>query len=178
MRIFIALELPAKTRDNLCISMSQLGDHTTKGNFTAKENLHVTLHFLGEVSPDKLIFVQSAMDGVKQLPAPTLTINQIGMLRANDIVCAKIRPDKKLAALHEQLGTSLEKLGFTVEHRAFRPHVTLVRKSAFDLPFSEVVKCVDVFNMPFDATQIVLYQSALSPTGPTYTELYRVQLEK
>ena len=176
MRVFIAMELPQKTRENLCRSMQQLADHATRGSFTAPQNLHVTLHFLGEVLPENLIYVQSAMDSIKDLPAPTLAISQISTLRASDVVCAKLKYDQKLLDVHTTLGNNLEENGFDVEHRAYRPHVTLMRRYAFDLPFSEVTKGVKVYNMPFEGTQVVLYQSVLSKDGPTYTELYRVHL--
>lgn len=176
MRIFIALELPQKTKENLCRSMQQLQDHATRGSFTSQQNLHITLHFLGEVLPENLIYVQSAMDSVKHLSAPTLAISQISTLRASDVVCAKLKYDQQLLLLHSTLGDNLEQNGFDVEHRAYRPHVTLMRRYAFDLPFSEVTKGVKVYNMPFDGKHIVLYQSVLGKDGPTYTELYRVEL--
>ncbi|MBR2986101.1 MAG: hypothetical protein IKC58_05845, partial [Clostridia bacterium] len=70
----------------------------------------------------------------------------------------------------------LENNNFTVEHRAYRPHITLCRKAKFTLPFAEVTKNVDVFNAPFVANKVVLYQSVLSKDGPTYTPLYTVTL--
>lgn len=176
MRVFIALKLPEKTRENLARSAEQLRHFDCGGNFINKENYHVTLHFLGEVAPSDLIFVQAAMDKVACLPAPQLSINQISTLRANDVVCAKFRTSKELDKLHETLAEQLEERRFTVEHRAYRPHVTLIRKYKFSLPFKEVSKSVDVFNMPFDANEIVLYESNLTPSGAVYTELYSVQL--
>ncbi len=80
--------------------------------------------------------------------------------------------------LHETLAEILEKMGFTVEHRAYRPHITLIRKFAFNLPFSEVTKCIDVYNKPFDAPEMVLYKSVFSNDGVTYQPLYTVNLQK
>ena len=116
------------------------------------------------------------MDAVADMPAPTVAISQISVLRASDIVCAKFRKDKMLTELHEALAQKLEEQGFTVEHRAYRPHVTLVRKYKFSLPFSEVTKSVDVYNAPFVADEIVLYQSELTKFGAVYTPLYTVKL--
>ena len=176
MRIFVALELPEKTKENLARSAEQLKQFATKGKFVEKQNYHVTLHFLGEVAETDLIYVQSAMDGVRNLPAPKVALHQFSVLRGGDVVCAKIRHDGALTALHDNLGNLLERNGFGVEHRAYRPHVTLVRNYGFSLPFSEVTKSVDVFNKQFFATEVVLYQGVLGNQGPTYTELYRVSL--
>ena len=177
MRVFVALELPQKTKDNLERSANQFAEHSNGGNFVPKQNYHITLHFLGNVQPSDLIYVQSAMDAVKDLPVIELQINQFAMLRASDIVCARLKQSAELTNLHDVLGDKLERSGFEVEHRAYRPHVTLIRKKSFTLPFSEVTKCVDVYNMPFVADSVVLYESVFGDNGVTYRELYRVTLK-
>lgn len=176
MRIFIALNLPDKTRDNLSRSASQFKELSKGGSFTKKENYHVTLHFLGNVEKPDLIYVQSAMDSVKDLPAPKLSVSQFAVLRASNVVCARFNKNADLTNLHDALGAKLEEAGFTVEHRAYRPHVTVIRKYAFTLPFSEVTKCVDVYNKPFDAPEVVLYESVFGEDGVTYNPLYKVTL--
>ncbi len=176
MRVFIALNIPDKMRDNLERSANQFKTLATSGNFTKKENYHVTLHFLGNVEQNNLIYIQSAMDSVKNLPAPRLAVNQFAILRASNIVCARFNKNANLTELHDVLADKLEQSGFNVEHRAYRPHVTMIRKYAFSLPFSEVTKCVDVYNKPFDAPQVVLYESVFTDNGVTYRPLYSVTL--
>lgn len=176
MRVFVALDVPQRTKDNLERSSAQFADFSTGGNYIPKQNYHITLHFLGEVAESDLIYIQSAMDAVKDLPAPELSVNKFVDMRSGDVVCAKFCANAELSAIHEQLGARLEQSGFAVEHRAYRPHVTVIRKARFSLPFSEVVKSVDVYNMPFVASGLVLYESKLSHNGATYTELYSVNL--
>lgn len=177
MRVFIAVKLPSKTKDNLARSVEQLQPFVTQGKIVPKENYHVTLHFLGEVSENDLIFVQSAMDGVRNLPAPELALQQFTILRGGDVVCAKIRQkNNMLTTVHDKLGELLERHNFTVERRAYRPHVTVMRKYGFTLPFSEVTKSVDVFNAPFCGGDITLYQSVPTADGVCYKELYTVHL--
>lgn len=176
MRVFIALNLPDKMRDNLERSANQFKNMATGGNFTPKENYHVTLHFLGNVEPRNLIYIQSAMDSIKSLPAPRLSVNQFAVLRASDIICAKFNKNGNLTKLHDTLADNLEKMGFAVEHRAYRPHVTMIRKYAFSLPFSEVTKSIDVYNKPFDAPKVVLYESVFGSEGVTYNPIYTITL--
>ena len=120
--------------------------------------------------------MQSAMDGIRNERAPLIALQRFTVLRGGDVVCARIRQDGSLTQLHDKLGDLLEENGFDVEHRAYRPHITIIRKYRFSLPFSEVTKSVDVFNKQFYATEIVLYQSILNANAPTYKELYRVSL--
>lgn len=176
MRIFIALNIPDKMKDNLDRSASQFKDLSCGGNFTRKQNYHITLHFLGNVEQNNLIYVQSAMDAVKNLTAPRLSVSQFAVLRASNVVCARFNKNGNLTTLHDVLADNLEKMGFTVEHRAYRPHVTMIRKYAFTLPFSEVTKSVDVYNKPFDAPEVVLYESVFTDDGVTYKPLYTVTL--
>ena len=176
MRVFVALELPQKTKDNLERSQNQFAELSSGGNFVPKDNFHITLHFLGNVAVSDLIYIQSAMDAVKDLPAPELAVTQFALLRASDIVCARLRQSNELTALHDMLGEKLEANGFEVEHRAFRPHITIIRKKNFTLPFSEVTKSVKVYNMPFYATNVVLYESVFDENGVTYRELYKITL--
>ena len=177
MRVFVALELPQKTKDNLERSQNQFAELSSGGNFVKKDNFHITLHFLGNVLPSDLIYIQSAMDQVSDLPAPELAVTQFVMMRASDIVCAKLRQSAELTELHDRLGEKLEANGFEVEHRAFRAHVTLIRKRSFTLPFSEVTKNVKVYNMPFYTTNLVLYESVFGEQGVSYRELYKVTLQ-
>lgn len=177
MRVFVALELPQKTKDNLERSANQFAEFANGGRFTPKQNYHLTLHFLGNVAPNDLIYIQSAMDAIKDLPAPKLAVSQFAMMKASNIVCAKLRQNADLTALHDLLGDKLEANGFEVEHRAYRPHVTLIREKNFTLPFSEVTKSVDVYNMPFVATDVVLYESVFGKDGVSYHELYKVTLQ-
>ncbi|MBO5867183.1 MAG: RNA 2',3'-cyclic phosphodiesterase [Clostridia bacterium] len=176
MRIFIALEIPQRTKDNLARSAGQFKQFATNGTFVSTQNYHITLHFLGEVAESDLMYVQHAMDGVRNLPAPTLALLQFVTLRGSDATVARLKNSPTLTELHDILGEKLEHNGFTVEHRAYRPHITICRKGKFTLPFAEVTKNVDVFNAPFVATKVVLYQSVLSKEGPTYTPLYTVTL--
>ena len=177
MRVFIALNLPQKTKDNLERSANEFKALSNGGNFISKDNYHLTLHFLGEVAPSDLTFIQSAMDGVKDFAAPELAVSQFTILRASDVVCAKLRQSKDLTALHDELGDILEQHGFVVEHRAYRPHVSLISKKSFTLPFSEVTKSVKVYNMPFVACELTLFESVFEQGGVRYRELYKVTLK-
>ena len=113
---------------------------------------------------------------IKNLPAPTLSLLQFVTLRGSDATVARLKNCPALVELHDLLGEKLENNNFTVEHRAYRPHITLCRKAKFTLPFAEVTKNVDVYNAPFVANKVVLYQSVLSKDGPTYTPLYTITL--
>ena len=50
MRLFIAIELTDRIKDELCMIQKRIKLQGMKGNFTVRENMHLTLAFIGEYS--------------------------------------------------------------------------------------------------------------------------------
>lgn len=61
MRTFIAIELEEEVKDALKGAQQQAAELCRKGNYTPKENFHLTLHFLGEIRPEEVDDVVQAM---------------------------------------------------------------------------------------------------------------------
>lgn len=61
MRTFIAIELEEEVKDALEGAQQQAAELCRKGNYTPKENFHLTLHFLGEIRPEEVDDVVQAM---------------------------------------------------------------------------------------------------------------------
>lgn len=53
MRLFIAINFSAETRKRFIALREELRSRSLRGSFTHDENLHLTLAFIGEVSPKK-----------------------------------------------------------------------------------------------------------------------------
>ena len=176
MRLFIAFTLPDNTKNNLWMQSEMIKPFATRGRFVEKANFHVTLQFLGEVAPDRLAWIYQAMDSLKDCIAPTLAIAQVTAWRSAKVVCAKYKA-KNVEQVQQTLAKKLENIGFAVEHRAYKPHTTICRDYAFDLPFSEVVKNVPIYNKPFVCDTVTLYQTEFTNNGPVYHPLYEVKLK-
>lgn len=71
MRLFVAAALPESWKDALDRAARALADQGVRGNFTRRENYHLTLVFLGET--DRLDDVIAAMDTVDAPPFPLRT---------------------------------------------------------------------------------------------------------
>ena len=54
MRLFFAICLNQETKDKIYNRVASLKEACVDGRFSRKENLHLTLSFLGEVSPARL----------------------------------------------------------------------------------------------------------------------------
>ncbi|WP_295392288.1 RNA 2',3'-cyclic phosphodiesterase [uncultured Thiodictyon sp.] len=91
-------------------------------------DLHLTLRFLGELSPDALRAAQSVGAGVRAAPL-SLSLDQAGCFpRAAVLWCGPTRAPEALLALVTQLEQGLASQGFVPETRPYRPHLTLARR--------------------------------------------------
>ena len=166
MRLFLAIELPADVKTALAdVRHPPLADL----RWIPPEQLHITLKFLGEV-PDadvpRLIETLAAVATPRPLTlrvAGAVMFPERGRVR---IVAADIADDAGgIVQLAEALEAAYEPLGFAREGRPFHAHVTLARAK---MPVRRELVNLDIPALTFTASQFVLMQSKLSPTGATY----------
>lgn len=127
MRLFVAAALPEPWKDALDRAARALADQGARGNFTRRENYHLTLVFLGET--DRLDDVIAAMDTVDAPPFPLRTCG-VGRFRrsSGDILWVGVQAAPGLIEAQWQLSHALAGAGFPLEERAYRPHLTLARR--------------------------------------------------
>ncbi|HPG92107.1 MAG TPA: RNA 2',3'-cyclic phosphodiesterase [Clostridia bacterium] len=179
MRTFIAFKLPEETLNNLVKIQNSLKQTAERGSFTPKENMHLTVRFLGEVSIDKIQKITKIMEKLSVFPAIEMSLQQVSTLRAADVVVAKLKSQPHLFEIEKLLTEETDKLGIAAERRLYTPHITLMRRYRFALPFSEIVKTVTIYNKPFIVDEISLFETQFNDNSPvSYNELYSVKLIK
>ncbi|NLM19428.1 MAG: RNA 2',3'-cyclic phosphodiesterase [Clostridiaceae bacterium] len=129
MRLFIAINFNTEIRSRLVTLRDELRIDSTKGRFSAPENLHLTLIFLGECDEKQAADVKAAMDAV-EFKAFTLNIGCTGLFKRSggDIWWAGVSGSKQLTKLYDKLIKKLTEFGFRIEKRKFSPHITLGRE--------------------------------------------------
>ena len=173
MRLFIAVNFDTETIENLLKvqdKLRQLG----KGNFTRKENLHLTLAFIGEVPMERLEDVKTAMDQV-EFPPIELVFHDVGYFmtgreRPAQLWKISLKYNRKLEAVHNELIRALKDAGFSPDAKSFKPHVTLAR----ELHVKEWDKkelLPEAFCTRVDYMSLMLSERVDGKL--TYTELYR-----
>ncbi|MBE0547550.1 MAG: RNA 2',3'-cyclic phosphodiesterase [Rubrivivax sp.] len=98
----------------------------------APEQLHLTLHFLGQVPSQQIAQLRCAL----RLPlrAFELRFSRCERWPGGVLVVSPDAVPPALAELHAALGEVLRRLGLPTEARAFRPHITLARRHKGPLP--------------------------------------------
>lgn len=175
-RAFLALDLPDPTRDTL----EALSDETRAGRAVPWENLHLTLHFLGEQPTDLLEEAHARLSALS-LPAPDLEFDGLGGFGTPArSIAALVKPNTVLSALHTSTATALRRAGITPEKRRFRPHVTILRtglRAGRPSPVeeSQLHRFLTTFAgkslPPFRPETLTLYRSTLRADGPVYDPL-------
>jgi 2'-5' RNA ligase len=151
MRLFIAINFNNDTRSRLVSLRDELRSRSKRGNFTAAENLHLTLVFLGECSAEQADIVRAVISQTAFDPFP-VRIERTGRFRRDggDLWWAGVKESKPLQDLHSDLTGGLANAGFFLEQRKYSPHVTLGRKIVTEAkpwgvsPFGETVMSIEL----------------------------------
>ena len=130
MRLFIAIQLNDEMKDALTRLQKQLQRQGVRGNFTRRENLHLTLAFIGEY-PD-LYDVKDIMDTIDFEPFDISLdgMGSFGSLWWMGLSSGSGEEDgnDELKSLAKHLRRALADAGIPFDRKKFSPHITLVRK--------------------------------------------------
>jgi RNA 2',3'-cyclic 3'-phosphodiesterase len=169
LRLFFAL-WPAAPAAQSLHSWALAAHALTGGRVTRAETIHLTLAFLGDV-PGEQVAALNECAGKVRGRAFDLRLDEGRWWRHNNIVWAgpKIMPEA-LRDLAEQLDGVLKAGGFRTEKRAFKAHVSLIRRAIKGDALPEFVP------IEWRVNEFVLVRSALSAAGPAYAVVSRLPL--
>lgn len=147
-----------------------------------RENLHLTIRFLGEIPHFMVDKVGGIIEKLK-FPQFTMELKGLGafpkMTRPNVIWVGVSEGYNEVVSIFNFLEGELRRLGFKPESKAFHPHVTIARVKRR----RNLERIVDVFrsyhNHVFGRMTvncIRLKRSILSPRGPIYSTLKEISL--
>ncbi len=188
-RIFIAINLPEDVKKRLINyqnKWSDLDPHYI--NWVKKENLHITLVFIGYADDDETYKICNFVKEIARKQEPFyINLERIILGPAYDKSSAGKPPtprmfwvegekSQKLADLQNDLENALSiGTGYKKEARAFRPHITLAR---FKYPIVKLLpEKVDAsFKCQISVETIEVMQSNLHRSGPEYSILESVNL--
>ena len=187
-RLFVALEPPEPVRRRLGALAEDLrrgaGRAGDEVRWVPPANVHLTLQFLGAVPEERVAAVEAALGeaaaGARPLSLSVRGVGGFPNARRPRVLWAGLEGDlAPLAALVAGLGARLGKLGFPPEDRPFSPHLTLGRaRDGHGAPglAGALARAGQAEAAPWRASELVLFESHLSPRGPRYEAIARVAL--
>jgi RNA 2',3'-cyclic 3'-phosphodiesterase len=131
MRLFLAINPPAEVRRAAWEATAPLREVGPDLSWVAESKIHLTLKFLG-VQPDSAIEpLNETLAGLGRNHASSpLRIGGVGAFpnfRRARVVWIGVEPDPRLELLHHDVEVACEKLGYELDGRPFRPHLTIGR---------------------------------------------------
>ena len=174
MRLFIAIEMPENVKDILVDIQKTIGDELAKTKWVSKEQMHLTLKFLGEVQEEKLPLIINNLKKIKFVPF-ILRLNDIGVFPSESyirVIWIGVEPEKEIIELQSEVEDVLKEFKFKKDFK-FHPHVTLGRvKFVKDKKgFVEKLKSVSMQKEKIEVKGFKLIKSILVVEGPVYEVL-------
>ena len=174
MRTFVALELSEAFGDEVADLARQLSGMVS-GRFMRRETYHLTLAFLGEIgeaeSREVLSVLDEVADACRAVALRPTGLGTFGKPRDCTLWLGLDQTDE-LMVLAEEVRTRLDERGVAYDRKAFRPHITLARRTS--LPKAPLEGLV--FPATDTANRITFFKSILSQEGASYKPLYSVAL--
>jgi len=176
MRLFIACEIPEKIKENLEYFQGRLKNKEDKIKWVEKDNLHLTMKFIGESDENSVEKIKQSLSSVK-FRALLISVSDFGVFPPNGhirVIWMGLSPANQINDLREKIESALGFLGVGREVH-FQPHITLGRakyiedREAFIKKVSEIKKGFE--SEPFKIDRFILKKSVLTPKVPVYTDL-------
>ena len=185
MRAFLGIGLPAAVRAAIGSAVAQGRGLHAPVAWTAPKNLHITLNFLGEISPERALLVERSMRVVASGIDPfSLTAEGGGTFPGTKnpriLWVGFLEPLELVRQLQQNMENALSGTGFPREGRPFHPHITVGRtRGALPPAWGErFVQALSGkrFNV-VPVSSFTLYESRLGPGGAVYAPLCDFRLE-
>jgi len=130
MRLFVALAIPTEVREKIAALIRELRGADTNPKWINPDNLHVTLKFIGEVTPEKAVEIGDALATVQTQQSVVVEFREIGFFpdaRRPSVAWVGIHSAQVLSDLAGEVNRALVPLGISREEKPFVPHLTIAR---------------------------------------------------
>lgn len=184
MRLFVAINLPDDLRAAVHEGTAPVREALPELRWVSPAKLHLTVRFLGD-QPESMVSDLTrvlAAAAQQSMPIP-LSFKGIGAFpgfKRARVVWLGVEYEPKLELLYHDVETACMSIGFEVEGRAFRPHLTLARVAS-RLPEErarDLARAARGIRLRTSTTveSVDLMNSELGAGGSRYTVLSRAML--
>jgi len=179
MRTFISIELPEHVKSKIFHEVENLQKkNLIKGKFVEKDNLHLTLKFLGNISEEELKKIKKVLNEISFSKFDCFVgktgifddENHIKIIWVNLI-------SKKLEDLQKEISKKFPEI--SLNYKEFKSHITLARVNSV----INKEKLLDTINnlhfkkLDFTVNEIALMKTELMRDGKKYRVLEKFPLE-
>lgn len=179
IRSFIAIELSEELKAGLEEIQKKLRRSDADVKWVRPEGIHLTLKFLGSVTPEELERVSRAVEpavaGVKPFELTLKSLGCFPSTRSPRVIWVGVDGGgEEVCCLQRIVEGQAAAAGFPPEERAFQPHLTVgrVRSSRGKAALARLVEENQGVNLgSLRADAVHLFRSDLRPSGAVYTKM-------
>lgn len=162
-RCFVSIDLPPYARDYVA-SLARRDIYWIK--WVKPENFHITLSFLGDLTPERIADTRALLSDISQFYKP-FTLKLTELKTNQDMLWLLPEFDRTLDDLADELKAKLRgaRIGKR-ERRSYTPHILLARSKTG----RHMQQVIENFQpLEFTVDRINLYKSELTPGAATHT---------
>src|SRR5262249_18195789 len=186
MRVFVAADVPDAVRDALAAEQKRIGAAVGSSRSSLRwvkpDHAHLTLVFIGNVDDARVPELAATIATDVDIAPFNVVFDGFGVFPprgAPRVLWVGVGAGaRELIDLQRVVADRVAARGLPIEVRAFHPHLTLARWRE-SRPADRTRALAAPARGPIARAQIdgaTLYQSRLSPAGPTYVALARANL--
>ena len=130
MRIFIAILFSPAIKNEISNLIETIKEKNYHGQVTAHDNLHITLHYLGETKKEKILEVIYILNAIcfNSFCIKTNSLDTFRKGKKKKILYLGLQKNDLLTQLHDEVIKALNNIGYSIDKLNFTPHITLIRK--------------------------------------------------
>lgn len=189
LRAFIAVEIPPEIHQAIEKKTASIRATLNKSlvRWVPTGNVHLTLKFLGDVSPANLEMLAQMLNlEVSQHQVFEMEFGGLGAFpnpRQPRVIWIGIQAPAGLAALQHGIEAAAATLGYPADKRPFSPHLTVgrVKQKVGSADMQKIRTALEETQVgtlgTARVTAVHLFKSDLKPTGAVYTRLNSVPLK-
>lgn len=179
MRLFIGIDLPKELKQALLNFQHELKALGLQGVWKSSDNFHLTLEFLGELDSGTVTKLNEILSSVvRNHHSFILKLGGLGAFpsfkRPHTLWTSLQGSLDELNRLRAELHAQLQKNGFVVEDRPFKPHITLASRPQFELTDLSAVQTREMGE--FLVSEVILFESKVIRGKRVYLDLTRAEL--
>jgi 2'-5' RNA ligase len=178
LRLFVAVEIPDAVKDMVDVAFAPWRETFPQARWVPRENLHVTLKFLGSTWPRLVDWVpgrvETAAAGVPPFRARLRGVGSFPSAKRGRALWAAFEEQEDIASLAAAIEAALAE-EFPTEKRPFHPHLTVARSDP-PLRLPAAYTATELGSDEWEVDHVVLFRSHLGRPGPRYEPLARFPL--
>jgi 2'-5' RNA ligase len=170
LRLFVAIEIPEAAKDVVQEAFAPWREEFPKARWVPRENLHVTLKFLGRTWPRLtdwvLKRVEEAVGELEPFDARLVGVGSFPSAKRGRAIWAGFDDHGPLGEVAGAIDAALED-EFEPEKRPFHPHLTVARSDP-PLKLPAAYTGTELQSEAWSVDRVVLFRSHLGRPAPRY----------